>query len=80
MKFVLLVYQPNAFDPKSLGEAEYKQVAAGYAAVSATPNVTPGLPLGLSTDAITVRVTGGEAKATQGPYVGAAGAGRCRVL
>ena len=67
MKFVLLVYQPDSFDPKALSEAEYKQVAAEYAAVSSTPNVTPGLPLGLTRDAITVRVTQGEARATEGP-------------
>jgi hypothetical protein len=74
MKFVLLVYQPNSFDPKALSEAEYKQVSADYAALSSTPNVTPGLPLGLTKDAVTVRVTQGNARATEGPYVGAAGA------
>jgi hypothetical protein len=74
MKFVLLVYQPDSFNPKALSEAEYKQVSAEYAAVSSTPNVTPGLPLGQTKDAITVRVAQGSTKATEGPYVGAAGA------
>lgn len=74
MKFVLLIYQPESFNPKALGEAEYRQVSAEYAAVSSTPNVTPGLPLGLTKDAITVRVRQGEAETTEGPYVGAAGA------
>jgi hypothetical protein len=74
MKFVLLIYQPNSFDPKALSEAEHKQVSAEYAAVSSTPNVTPGLPLGLTKDAITVRVTQGSTTTTEGPYVGSAGA------
>lgn len=74
MKFVLLIYQPDSFNPKTLSEIEYEQVSTEYAAVSSTPNVTPGLPLGLIKDAITVRVTQGSTQASEGPYVSAAGA------
>ena len=44
MKYVLFIYQADDLDTKALSEAEYKEVAAQYAAVTATPNVTPGLP------------------------------------
>lgn len=74
MKYVLLIYQPSPFDPKSLPAEEQKAIGAQYGAVTATPNVTPGLPLGLPKDAITVRVHGDEVLATEGPYVGVAGA------
>ena len=74
MKYVLLIYQPSPFDPKALSEDEYKTIAAQYGAVNATLNVTPGLPLGLPEDAITVRVQDSEIITKEGPYVDAAGA------
>jgi hypothetical protein len=74
MKFALLIYQPHPFDLKALTPEEYKRVAADYAAVNATPNVTAGLPLGLPGKAVTVRASDGEAVATEGPYVSLAGA------
>jgi hypothetical protein len=69
MKYVLLIYQANDYDPKALSEGEYKAVAAQYAAVTATPKVRPGLPLGFSRDAVTVRVRDGQTVTTSGPYV-----------
>lgn len=68
MKYVLFIYQGKDFDPKGISEAEYKEVAAKYAAVTATPSVKPGLPTGLPKDAVTVRVQNGETVTTKGPY------------
>lgn len=74
MKYVLLIYQPDAFDPKSLPPEEYKAIAEQYQSVTSTSQVTPGLPLGLPQDAMTVRVKNGETQVTDGPYVDIAGA------
>lgn len=74
MKYVLLIYQPNPFDPASYSQAEHRQIGTEYGAVNATPNVEAGLPLGLPSDATTVRVVDGEVVATKGPYVDVAGA------
>jgi hypothetical protein len=41
-----------------------------FAAVTNTPGVTPGLPLGHPADATTVRVANGETSTTSGPFVG----------
>lgn len=69
MKYVLFIYQPKDYEAKKLSEAEYKAVAAQYAAVTATPNLKPGLPVGLPQDAVTVRVRNGETVTTPGPFV-----------
>jgi hypothetical protein len=69
MKYVLLIYQGKDYDPKALKEEEHKAVAAQYAAVGATPNVRPGLPLGLTRDAITVSVKDGQVVTRSGPFV-----------
>jgi hypothetical protein len=74
MKYVLLIYQPSPYDPKSLSPEEHKAIGSEYAAIGAVPSVTPGLPLGLVQDAITVRVRDGQTIAQGGPYAGAAGA------
>ena len=52
---------------------QHKLVAARYQAVTSTPNVRPGLPLGFSSEAITVRARNGETVTTPGPYVEATG-------
>ncbi len=70
MKFVLLIYQPKDFNPKALSKGEYKAVTDQYAALSATPNIRPGLPLGFARDAVTVRVRDGEIVTTPGPHLG----------
>src|SRR3954447_12428211 len=69
MKYVMFIYQPKNYDPKALNESEYKAVAAQYAALTATPNLKPGLPVGLPKDAVTVRAQDGEIVTTPGPYV-----------
>ena len=72
MQFMLLIYQPHPFDPKALSPEAYEEVAKDYAAINQTPGVTSGPPLGLTSKAVTVRVTDGETAATEGPYAGAA--------
>jgi len=67
MKYILFFYQPKNYDPTALSEAENKKLSEQYAAVLSMPNVKPGLPCGLATDAITVRVQNGETIATPGP-------------
>lgn len=74
MKYTLMIYQPDPFDPKALTPEEHKAIGADYGAVNATPNVTPGLPLGLPSRAVTVRVKDGETITTEGPFVSVAGA------
>lgn len=74
MQYVLLIYQPSPFDPKAWGEEGYQQIASEYAELTSLPNVTPGLPMGLPNDALTVRVQDGEARVADGPYVSEAGA------
>lgn len=74
MKYILLIYQPANFDPKALDPDQYKAVADGYAALNSTPHVKGGPPLGLPENAITVRVSDGEATATPGPYLQQPGA------
>jgi hypothetical protein len=74
MKFILFIYQPDKFDPKSLSKEEHAAIAADYQALSATPNVTSGPPLGYAHKAMTVRSQNGETMATDGPHLGTAGA------
>jgi len=79
MQFVLLIYQgttplPNSKEWKTFSEEEKKRIYTEYEAVNKTPGVTPGLPLGLPNDAITVRVQYGETLTTKGPFVDAKGA------
>ena len=74
MKYVLLIYQPDPYDFKSLPKDEQQSIWAAYNALNATADVEPGLPLGLLKDAVTVRVNDGETAATPGPFVNAAGA------
>src|SRR3954464_4138931 len=79
MQFVLLIYQgstplPGSPEWEALSPEEQKQVYADYAALNQTEGVTPGLPLGLPDQAITVRADGGRAVTSDGPYVDAKGA------
>ena len=67
MKYVMFIYQAPGFDPKALSAEEHKAVAEGYAAVTRTPGVKSGPPLGLPRDAITVRLGDGAAVAVPGP-------------
>jgi hypothetical protein len=69
MKYVLFIYQPKNFNPKSLSENEYKEVAAQYAALNDVPKLRAGLACGFPQEAKTVRVRDGETVTTPGPYV-----------
>jgi hypothetical protein len=73
MQYVALIYQgstplPGTPEWDALPEDAQKQVYADYAALNATPGVTPGLPLGAVTDATTVRVADGRTLLTDGPF------------
>ena len=80
MKYVLLIYQGSTPLPSSpdawatLSEDEQKAVWADYATLNKTPGVEPGLPLGLPSQATTVRVENGKPVATDGPFVDSMGA------
>jgi hypothetical protein len=79
MQFVLMIYQgttplPDTEEWATLTPAEQKAIYADYAALNKTPGLTGGPPLGLPADATTVRVDGGQALATEGPYVDVKGA------
>jgi hypothetical protein len=75
MQYVLLIYQGAAWETiPNRSEDERRSLAAEYAELIATPEITPGLPLGLPEEAATVRVQDGKTLITDGPFVGAAGA------
>jgi hypothetical protein len=79
MQFVLLIYQGTTPLPKTaawstLPEDEQRAIYADYAALNRTPGITPGLPLGLPEDAITVRVENGRTVTSEGPFVNGHGA------
>ena len=75
MQYMLLIHQgdsPTPADPETwatLSEDEQKAVYADYQAVTQTPGVTPGIPLGLPESATTVRVQDGKVLTTDGPFV-----------
>jgi hypothetical protein len=71
MKYIMLIHQGPALERQAaLSEEEQKQVSADYQALNQTPGVTPGLPMGLPENATTVRVEGGRALTTDGPFAG----------
>jgi hypothetical protein len=74
MKYVLLVYQgttplPGTDAWKALPATEQKRIYADYAALNATPGMTPGLPLGLPGSARTVQVREGKVQVKDGPHL-----------
>ena len=74
MKYMLLIHQGTAPLPGSpewerLSEDEQKSVYSDYAAINATPGVTPGLWLEQPEMATTVRIDNGETLTTDGPFV-----------
>jgi len=74
MQYVLLIYQgTNWARLPDLSEDEKKSIGAEYAAINETPGLTPGAPLGLPENAITVRVKAGKTLSTEGPFVGTEG-------
>jgi hypothetical protein len=75
MQYVLLIYQgttplPGSPEWEALPAAEQKAIYADYAAVNRTPGVSAGPPLGLPEHAATVRVNGGGAVTSDGPFSG----------
>ena len=79
MQFVLLIYQgttplPNSEEWNRFSEEEKKGIYTEYESLNKTPGLTPGFPLGLAKDAITVRVQNGETLSTKGPFVDPRGA------
>jgi hypothetical protein len=71
MQFVLVIYNGGE---RSVTEEEQQAAYADYAALNDMDNVTGCPPLGLPENATTVRVEGGSAVATEGPYLGVEGA------
>lgn len=75
MQYVLLIYQGTTSLPTNpdawatLSEAEQKAIYKDYAALNATPGVSPGLALGLPEDATTVQVQDGSTVRRDGPYL-----------
>jgi hypothetical protein len=74
VQFVLFIYQgtaplPNTPAWEQLSEAEQQQVYADYAALGRIEGLTGGLPLGLPSQATTVRVEGGSPIAQEGSYL-----------
>jgi hypothetical protein len=74
MQYVILVYQgstpiPNTPQWATLSADEQQAIHADYATINQMPEVTPGLPLGLPTDARTVTVVDGHAEVYEGPYL-----------
>src|SRR5262249_28737554 len=79
MQYVLLIYQGTTPTPtseawKTFTNEEKAAIYVEYEAVNKTPGVTPGLPLGLPKDAVTVTVQDGKTLTEQGPYVDVKGA------
>jgi hypothetical protein len=70
MEYMMLIYQGDALERQAaLPEERQHQVYADYQGINQTPGVTPGLPMGLAENATTVRVEGGKALTTDGPFV-----------
>ncbi|HEY3834769.1 MAG TPA: YciI family protein [Acidimicrobiia bacterium] len=79
MQFVVLIYQgttplPNTPAWDTLTADEQKAVYADYGRLNNTPGVSQGLPLGLPTNAKTVRVEAGNTVVKDGPFVDDKGA------
>ena len=79
MQFVMLIYQgstplPGTPEWEAMPEEEQQSVYAEYGALHKQEGLTQGLPLGLPENAMTVRVEGGEAVTSGGPYVDVKGA------
>jgi hypothetical protein len=74
VKYMLLIHQGSSPTPLSpedwatLSEDEQQAVYADYAAINATPGVTPGAGLQPPETATTVRVQDGRTLTTDGPF------------
>jgi len=71
LKYVMLIFQGPALERQAaLPDEERKQVYADYQGINEMPGVTSVPPMGLPENATTVRVEGGKAMITDGPFVG----------
>jgi hypothetical protein len=74
MKYVLLIHHgphpplPGSERFKSLSQAEQKAIYTEYAELNQTPGFSPGLPLGLASEARTVQVRDGKTEVKNGTY------------
>jgi hypothetical protein len=75
MKYTMLIYQgttPTPDDPDAwaaLSQEEQQRIYRDYQALNQTPGLQPGAPMASPEMATTVRVQGGQALTTDGPYV-----------
>jgi hypothetical protein len=74
MKYMLLIHQGTTPLPGTdawgqLSDDEQKAVYAGYGAINANPDVTPGMQMQPPETATTVRVADGKTLTTDGPFV-----------
>ncbi len=73
MKYVLLIHQgstPRPGQPSwdALSDEEKGEIYAAYGSLNQTPGLTPGHGMEEADTATTVRVEGGQALTTDGPY------------
>ena len=69
MKFMLLIHQGPALEEQAkLTPEEQQQVGAAYGAINQTPGVTPGQWMQPPEAAKTIRLRGGKAFVTDGPF------------
>ena len=76
MQYVLLIHHgttplPGSAEWDELSPEVQGQIYADYQALNSTPGVTPGLPLGLAADALTVQVHDGTTSVKDGTWNGA---------
>jgi hypothetical protein len=75
VQFVLLIFQgstPLPTNPEAwatLSEEEQKAIYKDYNELNETPGVSPGLPLGLPEEAVTVQAKDGKPVTRDGPYL-----------
>ena len=79
MQFVLVIYHgttplPGTPTWDSLSKDQKNAAYADYATLNEMENLTPAPPLGLSENAMTVRVENGSTVIKEGPYLDAEGA------
>jgi hypothetical protein len=67
----------NADAWNTLSPEEQKKIYEDYNALTDTPGVSPGLPLGLPKDAVTVQVKDGEVVTREGTYLPEGAGGYC---
>ncbi len=82
MKFVLLIYQgttplPGSARWNAMSKEEQNDIYSAYGEFNKTPNMIPGLPLGLPSAAKTVQVRDGKLEVKEGSYLPETVGGYC---